>query len=95
MTKHPSRSTNLTSLKGMIVLGSMLATLYGARQLAEPAAPAPAAEPGYVLVIPEQPPAVASLPSAQTLRRPSTTVTQPELPQLRIPQPITRGRSSR
>ena len=63
MTKRNPRSTNLNSLKGMIVLGSMMATLYGARQLAEPAAPtpAPAAQPNYVLVIPEPPPAIASL----------------------------------
>ena len=97
MTKRNPRSTNLNSLKGMIVLGSMMATLYGARQLAEPAAPtpAPAAQPNYVLVIPEPPPAIASLAPVQIEGRPNTVITQPAVPQLRIPQPITRGRSSR
>ena len=95
MIKRNPRTTNLTSLKGMIVLGSTLATLFGARQLAEPAAPTPAPEPNYVLVIPDSPPAIASQSPVQIGARPDTTIAQPEVPQLRIPQPITRSRSSR
>ena len=89
MTKSARRGVDLTSLKIMIVVGSMLATIIGAEQIAG------ASDFNDSQLAINQAEILIQTVPAQTRSDRVQTIERAPVPQLIIPEVVTRSRSSR